>query len=183
MDTEVLPHTPSTNHQPPAPSWAEGLAESEEFLAELRKHWPELNTDLLVSFKIEISGNTPVPIIVTQRYMRAEESAGLMRAIEAFAVRRVTPDAAHGKVVADVSRLPPSYADAELRAVIPLCEARGRLGVAFDVGQSVLRLAVDEASARSMRDSLSNYLNRVHSGKSGEMPQAPGSTPLLGEKV
>lgn len=62
-------------------------------------------------------------------------------------------------------------------------DVRGRLGVAFDIGASVFRLALDEASARSLRADLNDYLTRVHSGRSGEMPQAPGSTPLDGEKV
>lgn len=81
------------------------------------------------------------------------------------------------------AQLPASYQDAAVRAVTPMCPVRGRLGVAFDIGASVFRLALDEASARSLRADLNDYLTRVHSGRSGEMPQAPGSTPLDGEKV
>lgn len=81
------------------------------------------------------------------------------------------------------AQLPASYQDAAVRAVTPMCPVRGRLGVAFDIGASVFRLALDEASARTLRADLNDYLTRVHSGRSGEMPQAPGSTPLDGEKV
>lgn len=81
------------------------------------------------------------------------------------------------------AQLPASYQDAAVRAVTPMCPVRGRLGVAFDIGASVFRLALDETSARSLRDDLNDYLTRVHSGRSGEMPQAPGSTPMEGEKV
>lgn len=81
------------------------------------------------------------------------------------------------------AQLPASYQDAAVRAVTPICPVRGRLGVAFDIGASVFRLALDEASARTLRDGLKDYLTRVHSGRSGEMPQAPGSTPFDGEKV
>ena len=81
------------------------------------------------------------------------------------------------------AQLPASYQHAAVRAVTPMCPVRGRLGVAFDIGASVFRLALDEASARSLRADLNDYLTRVHSGRSGEMPQAPGSTPLDGEKV
>lgn len=81
------------------------------------------------------------------------------------------------------AQLPASYQDAAVRVVTPMCPTRGRLGVAFDIGASVFRLALDEASAQSLRDGLNDYLTSVHSGRSGEMPQAPGSTPLDGEKV
>lgn len=52
------------------------------------------------------------------------------------------------------AQLPASYQDAAVRAVTPMCPVRGRLGVAFDIGASVFRLALDEASARSLRADL-----------------------------
>lgn len=69
------------------------------------------------------------------------------------------------------AQLPASYQDAAVRAVTPICPVRGRLGVAFDVGANVYRLALDEASARALRDGLNDYLTRVRTGRSGEMPQ------------
>lgn len=62
------------------------------------------------------------------------------------------------------AQLPASYQDAAVRAVTPICPVRGRLGVAFDIGASVFRLALDEASAQTLRDGLNDYLTRFHSG-------------------
>lgn len=58
-----------------------------------------------------------------------------------------------------LAQLPASYQDAAVRAVTPMCPVRGRLGVAFDIGASVFRLALDEASARSLRADLNAELS------------------------
>lgn len=55
--------------------------------------------------------------------------------------------------------LPPIYRDASVRAVLPVCQESGRLGVAFDVvGLPAMRFALDRDSAEFLRKGLEGYL-------------------------
>lgn len=81
-------------------------------------------------------------------------------------------------------RLPGTYRDAEIRAVLPRCPQRERLGLAIDFpGQPTLRVAVSDEGARLLMLALADY-SRSRAGSqspgSADMPSAPMSVPSDG---
>ena len=86
--------------------------------------------------------------------------------------------------------LPISYAHATVRTVMPVCEASGRIGVAFNMdtpsGLQVVRLALDAANADVLCRLLADYMaarGSSQSAGSSLMPSDPRSVPSEGVNV
>lgn len=68
-------------------------------------------------------------------------------------------------------RLPRSYLDASVRAVLPVCPGRQRFGIGIDIpGQPTVRVALDQRSAQLLLDAVADYV------KSFAGNQSPGSS-------
>lgn len=85
------------------------------------------------------------------------------------------------------SRIPPSYQDAVVRCVLPVCTASGRIAFAFDAADGqTLRFAVPLAQAEWMARNLLDYMSeaaRTQSPGSALMSSDPMSVPSGGGKV
>ncbi|MCF8156426.1 MAG: hypothetical protein K9K35_10510 [Rhodoferax sp.] len=83
--------------------------------------------------------------------------------------------------------LPHTYIDADLRNVTPVCEARQRIGIGFDLpNNKAVRVALTLPAAAVMRDVLEGYINSfagTQSDTSLLIPSEPKSHPSEGENV
>lgn len=60
-----------------------------------------------------------------------------------------------------------SYINATLRAVLPVCPNRKRLGLAFDINQTpILRIALSVEDSITLRNLLDNYIKSFASDQS-----------------
>lgn len=72
--------------------------------------------------------------------------------------------------------IPPSYTPAALRAVLPVDEKAGRMGVAFDTESGPIRLAIPVGDAEKMAQWILGYIQpECQSDSSSGSPNAEGS--------
>lgn len=83
--------------------------------------------------------------------------------------------------MSNCSCLPPSYLNAELRGVLPVCPDRKRVGLAFDMPDGgVVRVALTPDCMRSLIGAAEAYMSScagTQSSGSLESPSLPGSVP------
>jgi hypothetical protein len=83
--------------------------------------------------------------------------------------------------------LPPVYIDSSVRNITPVCMARGRLGIGFDLDAGPqVRLSITPESAKFLRDEIDLYISSLAGSQSSTselMPSEPKSVPSDGVNV